>query len=552
LVLDTEKIKAFIEKIEAYPQMWNSLETTIAAYYKESKKEWICLAIVFYASEKSLNTEYKILYEIPNKFKIVRYLDDFSIDKLKRKINEMTSGSITINNTNILTTHFETIDSIKEKWPHWQREGLSDKEGWPAIFLRNYAKDNLLDPTEWVEIDELVKKHLSEPHRSLAKVTSKYLGMEVYGGKLGAIYGVIPIYLKLEEVKFRRDGELVVKIASHNSIKPSDLRLNVVFENSSNKTESLSKKLIKKQVINGNIWMINEIISNNINAIKASLFLIFNKEIVFEDWAKYEDLQRKNTTYENVSNNELIIKIERLQVVTTARATGKTVTNDDEYTQIRNELINNPKIKEKLPPFLSSCSTLGEFWIWIRPKYATYEERRKYIQSAFKPSLDFLEKDTTGNPESIKKITEKIPHIDENTQKMAEAYTILHLLENQLRNFIMEKLEEKYAGDWWEKAVSQKIRDSCADRKKKELDSPWHDVEKNHMIFYTTFEELHGIIQKNWNVFQPFFKDQNAAIGRLTELEIPRNTIAHNRVLQETELERLRLFSRDIFKCILP
>jgi len=249
---------------------------------------------------------------------------------------------------------------------------------------------------------------------------------------------------------------------------------------------------------------------------------------------------------------DLIKKIERLRVVTTSRATGQHVTDPDDYIQIRNELVNIPKIKDKLPPFVFSCSNLDEFWVWIRPKFSTYEQRREFLKSAFEPSLEYLENEKTGILDSVQELTEKIPHVDDEAKSMAEAYTILHLLENQLRKFIMEKLQVKYSYDWWEKGVSSKIRDNCTDRKKKELESPWHEVEESHLLFYTTFEELQGIIQKNWDVFQPFFKDQAAVIGRLTELEIPRNTIAHNRILKETELDRLRIFSRDIFKCIIP
>ncbi|MEM2914240.1 MAG: Swt1 family HEPN domain-containing protein [Candidatus Bathyarchaeia archaeon] len=152
--------------------------------------------------------------------------------------------------------------------------------------------------------------------------------------------------------------------------------------------------------------------------------------------------------------------------------------------------------------------------------------------------------------ELIREITQKIPFINEEAQRMAEVYTILHILENKLRLFIQEKLSERYGNEWWKKSVPHKIRENCEDRKKKEHDSPWHEVEEAHPLFYTTFKELQRIIQKNWEVFQPYFKDQHAIIGRLSELEIPRNTIAHNRILKKTELDRLKIFSHDIFKCI--
>jgi hypothetical protein len=153
--------------------------------------------------------------------------------------------------------------------------------------------------------------------------------------------------------------------------------------------------------------------------------------------------------------------------------------------------------------------------------------------------------------EGIRELTEKIPFINEEAQRMAEAYTILYLLENSLRGFIKEKLEEKDRSKWWENFVSKKIRENCEMKTKKELESPWHEVRKSHLLWYTDFDELQSIIQTNWEVFRTYFHNQHTVIGRLSELEIPRNTIAHDRLLEKSELERLRLFSQDIFKCII-
>jgi len=106
---------------------------------------------------------------------------------------------------------------------------------------------------------------------------------------------------------------------------------------------------------------------------------------------------------------------------------------------------------------------------------------------------------------------------------MIQAYVILYVLENRLRIFIKEKLEEKYGQEWWEKGISYKIKRNCINRKSKELESPWHDVEEAHLLWYITFEELENIIQVNWDIFQPYFKDQHVIIGKLKELEIPRH-----------------------------
>jgi len=292
LVLDIEKINDFLNKLKSLPKMWNTLEIAIAAYSK-SEDEWVCLSMVFYASEKLSESRFEIPYEIPGKIKIIRQISQFSFDNLRLILDRMVSGSIKIGNINLTTIKFETIDYIKEKQPHWQREGLADKEGWPAFILRNYAKDDFLNVAEWIEIDNLVKVHPSEPHTSLSSVTLKYIGIEVSGGRRGAIYGVIPFYIKIEGVRFERNGDLAMTISAHNSITPNALRLNVVLTNTANQTENLAIMLTEKPKIEENFWMINKIIPNKIDAIDSRLFLIFGDSIVFEDWAKREDLQKK-------------------------------------------------------------------------------------------------------------------------------------------------------------------------------------------------------------------------------------------------------------------
>jgi hypothetical protein len=42
---------------------------------------------------------------------------------------------------------------------------------------------------------------------------------------------------------------------------------------------------------------------------------------------------------------------------------------------------------------VKSCRTIGEFWAFIKPKFSSYDERRKYLREAFDPLLTMLEED---------------------------------------------------------------------------------------------------------------------------------------------------------------
>ena len=72
------------------------------------------------------------------------------------------------------------------------------------------------------------------------------------------------------------------------------------------------------------------------------------------------------------------------------RATGGSFDND-EYSQIRLKLINNNSIKHLLPYWLSQARTIDQFWLIIKAKFSTYQERREYLWNEFNQLLDFLE-----------------------------------------------------------------------------------------------------------------------------------------------------------------
>ena len=88
-----------------------------------------------------------------------------------------------------------------------------------------------------------------------------------------------------------------------------------------------------------------------------------------------------------MDNNKLIEKIEILQNILISRATGGE-SHDGLYSELRDELINEPKIKDNLPRFIRTCLDLNQFWNYIRQKYSTYKERREYIWNVFKPIIE--------------------------------------------------------------------------------------------------------------------------------------------------------------------
>jgi len=92
---------------------------------------------------------------------------------------------------------------------------------------------------------------------------------------------------------------------------------------------------------------------------------------------------------------------------------------------------------------------------------------------------------TTTALEDIVSFVKLPPNLTEEAHRMAEAYTILYFLENQLRAFIAERMNAVYGADWWKNKVSPNIRTECEKRKERERLSPWHEVkEANPLMVY--------------------------------------------------------------------
>lgn len=74
----------------------------------------------------------------------------------------------------------------------------------------------------------------------------------------------------------------------------------------------------------------------------------------------------------------------------TSHATGEGA-SDSEYKTLRLELLSNSEITNLLPSWLKIHRDLGSFWGFIKPKFGTYADRRKFIAEEFSEALNILE-----------------------------------------------------------------------------------------------------------------------------------------------------------------
>lgn len=87
---------------------------------------------------------------------------------------------------------------------------------------------------------------------------------------------------------------------------------------------------------------------------------------------------------------ELLKKVETLQNMMISRATGGTI-DYNTYADLREELLAEPLIKNRLPRFVETCRDVGQFWSFIKTKFGKYQERSEYIWNEFRPVFEMLE-----------------------------------------------------------------------------------------------------------------------------------------------------------------
>lgn len=139
----------------------------------------------------------------------------------------------------------------------------------------------------------------------------------------------------------------------------------------------------------------------------------------------------------------------------------------------------------------------------------------------------------------------------EKAENMAKYYKILFCLENSVRNLVSDILEQKHGVNWWDKCVSQKIRDNVISLKKRETEmgvtsrSPFN-------IDYITFGELKEIVDGNWEDFKPIFIDKKAYKKIMGVFNALRGPVAHCcTTFSDIEQKRLEVAMSDWFdRCL--
>jgi hypothetical protein len=95
-----------------------------------------------------------------------------------------------------------------------------------------------------------------------------------------------------------------------------------------------------------------------------------------------------------VDDDELYEAVEEIRDLMVSRATGnQEFEDDDRYRELRKALLEDPRVKDRLPSIVRRFRNLDAFWPYIQGQNKTYAGRREILNNEFTPVLDYLEFD---------------------------------------------------------------------------------------------------------------------------------------------------------------
>ena len=187
-------------------------------------------------------------------------------------------------------------------------------------------------------------------------------------------------------------------------------------------------------------------------------------------------------------------------------------------------------------------------------RYLNAEDKKSL--NNYKPSSSFSSQtNSTAGSLKARKRPLRLPYeqkLVQEAEKNMEIYPYVYILENSIRELILEKFSS--ISNWWSntKIVKQDIQDYAKKIQDAEKKHKWLDKRGNHPIYYVGLDHLGKILEMNYNPhFKGLFDIQNLKTW-INECVPIRNLLAHNIPTQKTECDNIKIRTKYICNSIKP
>ncbi|WP_372655971.1 Swt1 family HEPN domain-containing protein [Halobacteriovorax sp.] len=168
-------------------------------------------------------------------------------------------------------------------------------------------------------------------------------------------------------------------------------------------------------------------------------------------------------------------------------------------------------------------------------------DSKKFREAGYRIGIDFERNEEKLLFEEIEPFNIQTRN---NSIRMARLYALLHCFENQVRDLIRDTLSE-VDPNWSTNLIPKKVSDHANKRIDGSEKNSWLEGEPIDLLGYVDFGHLSDVILNQWTHFEALIPSQHWLKQRMDELEKTRNYIAHNRMLLDSEFERIYMYIRD-------
>ncbi len=150
-------------------------------------------------------------------------------------------------------------------------------------------------------------------------------------------------------------------------------------------------------------------------------------------------------------------------------------------------------------------------------------------------------------------VAEVLPEETREGVGVAETFKLFYVLENYLRDFILNVLSEADKDNWWD-SVPKDVQNKVTEYESTEESKRWMNLNPRGKLALTTLPQLLRIMDEdnNWKThFEPLVRDKSL-ISQTRLIVHTRNTVCHMSPVTAEEHERVQQVMRDWFRVVAP